>query len=73
METKTYHIDGMTCGGCTSSLEKLLLQEQGITSASASHQDNTCRVTLDPAAVSDDRVAEITTRAGFEFKGTTAE
>ncbi len=69
METRTYNIDGMTCGGCTSSLEKLLMQEKGIESAKASHEDNNCQITLDPALVSDERIAEITDKAGFEFKG----
>ncbi len=69
METRTYHIDGMTCGGCTGSLEKRLLTEAGIETASASHEDNRCTLTLDPAQVSDERIAEITSKAGFEFKG----
>jgi len=70
MESKTYNIDGMTCGGCTSALEKKLLEEPGIESANASHEDNSCEVTLDTAKVSDERIAEITDKAGFEFKGT---
>lgn len=69
METRTYNIEGMTCGGCTGSLEKLLQQEAGIEAASASHEDNNCKVTLDPAQISDERIAEITDKAGFEFKG----
>lgn len=69
METRTYNIEGMTCGGCTGSLEKLLQQETGIETASASHEDNNCKVTLDPAQISDERIAEITDKAGFEFKG----
>ena len=68
METKIYNIDGMTCGGCTSSLEKKLLEEPGIEAASASHEANNCEVTLDPAKVSDERIAQITDKAGFEFK-----
>ena len=51
METRTYHIEGMTCGGCTSSLEKRLLLEEGIETASASFETNSCEVTLDPAIV----------------------
>ena len=69
MEKRTYHIDGMTCGGCTSSLEKKLLEEDGIESASASHEENCCEVTLDPTKVSDERIAQITEKAGFDFKG----
>lgn len=69
METKTYNIDGMTCGGCTDSMEKLFLQEAGIESASASHEKNHCEITFDPAKVTDERIAEITQKAGFEFKG----
>ncbi len=70
METKTYNIDGMTCGGCTSALEKKLLEDPGIESASASHENKSCEVTFDPTKVSDERIAKITEKAGFEFKGT---
>jgi copper chaperone CopZ len=59
----------MTCGGCTSSLEKLLNQENGIESTNASHEDDNCQVTLDPNVVSDERIAQIVDQAGFEFKG----
>ncbi len=69
METRTYKIDGMTCGGCTSSMEKRLLREPGIKAASASHETNSCEVTLDPAIITDERIAEIAGKAGFEFKG----
>jgi len=69
MEKITYAVEGMTCGGCASSLEKLLKQEPGVEDASASHEDNSCAVTLDPARVSDQRIAEIVDKAGFEFKG----
>ena len=69
METRTYNIDGMTCGGCTSSLEKVLLQQAGIEKAIASHEENNCQITLDPALVNDKIIAEITSKAGFEFKG----
>ena len=69
METRTYNIEGMTCSGCTGSLEKLLMQEAGIEKASASHEDNKCEVKLNPAQINDERIAEITDNAGFEYKG----
>ena len=72
MEKRTYQIEGMTCGGCTSSLEKRLLLEEGIEAANASHETNSCEVSLDPAAISDERIEEITTKAGFEYKGKAA-
>ena len=52
MEKRTYNIDGMTCGGCTSALEKKLLEDPGIETASASHENNSCEVTFDPAKMS---------------------
>ncbi len=72
METRTYQIEGMTCGGCTGSLEKRLLLEEGIKAASASFENNQCEVTLDPALITDERIEEITAKAGFEFKGKAA-
>ncbi len=72
MEHRTYQIEGMTCGGCTGSLEKRLLLEEGIETVSASFESNSCEVTLDPAKIDDDRIEQITTKAGFEFKGKAA-
>ncbi len=73
MQTVTYKIDGMTCGGCTDAMEKLLLQEDGIETAKASHESNVCQVTMDPARITDERIAEITRRAGFEYGGRVQE
>ena len=69
MEKATYNVDGMTCGGCTSSLEKLLTKETGIDTATASFENNSCDIVFNPAIVSDEKIAEIVDKAGFEFKG----
>jgi copper chaperone len=69
METVKYKVDGMTCGGCSGSLERLLNELDGVSQAKASHEDNSCEVTFDPAKVSDEKIAEIVDKAGFEYKG----
>lgn len=69
METRMYSIKGMTCGGCSGSLERLLMQEPGIERAAASHLAGTCEVKLDPGRVSEQRIAEIVGKAGFELTG----
>ena len=69
METRTYKVEGMTCGGCTSSLERLLNAEEGVEKASASHEQNNCTITFDPEKLSEQRIAEIVDQAGFEYKG----
>lgn len=69
MEKHVYTVDGMTCGGCSGSLERLLKQEPGVGAASASHVSGTCEVELDPAKVSDKRIAEIVAKAGFTLTG----
>lgn len=69
MKTVVYNIEGMTCSGCTGSLEKLLLAEPGIEAATASFETDRCEVSLDPASVSDEDIAAIVDKAGFTYHG----
>lgn len=66
METITFKVSGMTCGGCSSSLEKKLSEEAGVAKASASHDENRATVTYDPAVVGEPRLIEIIEDAGFD-------
>lgn len=56
-------VEGMTCGGCSSRLEKVLRNADGVTSASVSLEDKRASVV---GAITDARVRELVTGAGFD-------
>mgnify|MGYP000070416056 CR=1 FL=1 len=56
-------VEGMTCGGCSSRLEKVLRNADGVTAASVDLEGKTARVT---GAITDARVRELVTGAGFD-------
>ncbi len=68
MNTITLKISGMTCGGCSSSVKKVLEAEEGVTKAEVSHEENSAEVTYDADKVSMERFEEIIDGAGFELE-----
>ena len=54
-------VEGMTCGGCASRLERLLLATEGVESASVSIQDKRAVV----VGLSESEVTEVIEKAGF--------
>jgi len=66
METIKLKVDGMTCGGCSSRAEKLLIATDGIESVSVSHTENSATITFEPEKVSLDKVIDVIENAGFE-------
>ena len=45
------HIEGMTCGGCESSVNHALSSKEGVLEATASYEEGIAKVTYDPALV----------------------
>lgn len=63
--SKTYAVDGMTCGGCANTLRNALSKE--IPGASVEVDHAAARVTVDPA--DDAAVQRAVDAAGFEYRG----
>ena len=59
-------VSGMTCGGCTASVEKALLRRDGVSTAQASLETKTVAVDFDPARTNRAALVETIVRAGFE-------
>ena len=59
----TVGVEGMTCGGCASRLERLLLQTEGVESCAVSLDEKQATV---HGSVSPDTVREVVRRAGFD-------
>jgi len=66
MKTTTFRIEGMHCDGCAKTIEALLGVEAGVESAAVSYRNREARVTFDPAALDEARIAAAIERAGYK-------
>lgn len=64
--TKTLHIEGMSCEGCSGRLKKLLEKHADVEHADVSHADGTAVVS---GSITDADASIIVDKAGFTFKG----
>lgn len=66
LSSRAYTIDGMTCEGCASHVEKALTDLEGVAAADVTYPDKLVRVYLtDGAAVSDDDVIGAVEAVGY--------
>ncbi|WP_294033282.1 heavy-metal-associated domain-containing protein [uncultured Moraxella sp.] len=66
MTTKTFNISGMTCGGCTASVQKALQAVDGVQSISVSLENQQAVISFDEAIVSVQALSETIEDAGFD-------
>lgn len=66
MTTKTFNISGMTCGGCTASVQKALQAVDGVQSISVSLENQQAVISFDEAIVSVQALSEMIEDAGFD-------
>jgi Cu+-exporting ATPase len=59
-------VQGMTCGACSSAVERGLLQLAGVSHAAVSLTQNEAEVTFDPAALSPQALVDAVNDMGFE-------
>ncbi len=64
-ETLSLAVEGMKCAGCSSAVERKLLQQPGVEAAMVNLVTKVATVTLDPAQVNGDALAEQLTEMGF--------
>jgi len=63
--TAQLSIDGMTCGGCTASVTKVLKQIQGVSDAQVSLAEASAVVTYDPGKTTPAQLKAAVEAAGF--------
>ncbi|MFZ5625280.1 MAG: heavy-metal-associated domain-containing protein, partial [Gemmatimonadota bacterium] len=51
LQQVTFHVEGMTCGGCAVATRKVLARLPGVTHADVSYEQQRAVVTYDPAKV----------------------
>lgn len=66
MEKIELKVEGMTCGGCSSSVEKALNAKSGVAQVSASHEEDKVSVDFDPAVIAQATIEEAIEDAGFD-------
>lgn len=66
METTTIKVTGMSCGGCTASVTKVLEEMPGVTQVEVQLTPGQATVTFDPAQVTRAALCAAIVDAGFE-------
>ena len=69
MQTTTLNISGMTCGGCVSSVSKVLKALDGVAKAEVSLEKKNAVVEFDPGKVQVEQLKRSVVEAGFEIAG----
>lgn len=65
MQTTNFDVRGMTCGGCTSSVQRTLSQLDGVTRAEVSLNPGMATVVLDPSRVTTAQIEAAITKLGY--------
>ena len=65
MQTETLKVTGMTCGGCVSSVTKVLLAVPGVSSATVSLAGAAAQVQFDAAKTSLAQIKSAVAASGF--------
>ena len=67
MEKLTLNVEGMTCGGCATSIQNALNSRDGVTSAEADVAAGTVAVEFDSAVIRQAALEQAIVDAGFDI------
>ena len=68
MQTLSFDVSGMTCGGCTGSVQRALGKVVGVSHAEVTLRPGTATVVADPALVTSAQIEALISRLGFPAK-----
>ena len=68
MQTLHFDVQGMTCGGCTSSVQRALSQLDGVSRVEVNLNPGSASVTVEPGVVSAAQIEAALDDLGFEAK-----
>ena len=68
MQTLSFDVSGMTCGGCTGSVQRALSKLDGITDAKVSLSLGLATVVIDPAKVTVSEIESAISLMGYPAK-----
>ena len=61
----TFHVQGMTCGGCVIGVRTVLTRLPGVAKANVSYENSRAVVTFDPSKVSIERMVAAIKQLGY--------
>ena len=73
MQTFSFDVSGMTCGGCTGSVQRALSKLGGVSHAEVTLRPGVATVTADPGLVTSAQIEAVITQLGFPAKARPAE
>ncbi len=68
MQTLSFDVSGMTCGGCTGSVQRVLSKIDGVSHAEVSLRPGVATVVADPARVTSAQIEAAITQLGYPAK-----
>ena len=68
MQTLSFDVSGMTCSGCTGSVQRSLSKIDGVSHAEVTLRPGVAMVVVDPARVTPAQIESAITRRGFPAK-----
>ena len=73
MQTLSFDVIGMTCGGCTGSVQRALSKIDGVSHAEVTLRPGVATVVVDESRVTAAQLESAITQLGFTAKAQTAE
>ena len=68
MQTLSFDVSGMTCGGCTGSVQRMLSKIDGVSQAEVTLRPGVATVVTDPERVTSDQIEAAITGLGYRAK-----
>ena len=72
MQTLSFDVSGMTCGGCTGSVQRALSKLDGVSHAEVTLSPGLATVEADPTRVTPAQIESAITHLGYPAKARTA-
>ena len=66
--TTTFHVTGMTCGGCEVGVRRTIKKLDGVEEVTASFKEESAVVTYDPAKARPDAIVEAIEKLGYKAR-----
>ena len=68
MQTLSFDVSGMTCGGCTGSVQRALSKLDGVSHAEVTLRPGVATVSADPSRVTPAQIESAITQLGYSAK-----
>ena len=68
MQTLSFDVNGMTCGGCTGSVQRALSKLDGVSHAEVTLRPGVATVMVDPTRVTPAQIESAITQLGYPAK-----